>query len=390
MTELEHIAGLDAIQAEINRMSLHAFEQLLRLIDEGKAPRDAIAEIQAAFVGDYEAGLLQAFNRILVTSIGTTELRQLKIGDLTLSDRLYQHSRDVSATVLNTINNHADGFNDARKLALQLFEGYGFRQKEPLDVRVQLPKYLRAAFGDDEAFKALWKNQYVGSKLAGLAEYVETGPELARLYANIKATNLKTPALKAAYLESLQALEAGQGKQVFSKLLKTAFYERNRYFANRIAQTELHRAYTDQVAAEIMADDGIQYVEFRMSQTHPRLDICDLFAKMDKYGLGPGVYPKALAPKPPLHPFCRCRTSPRALVEGNQRLRPAAERNFLDNLPTNDARQIIGSADRLSQMRAGKSVDDVLNTGKAEMYHLKRLGEFGEKEKRPSPQPQTD
>lgn len=377
MNDLEHIAGLDAIQAEINRLSLQAFERLTRLIDDGKAPRDAIAEVQTAFVGDYEAGLLQAFNRILVTSIGTAELRQLKIGDLTLSDRLYQHSRDVSATVINTINNHAKGFHDSRKLALQLYEGYGFRQKEPLDVRVPLPKYFRAAFGDDEAFKALWKNQYVGSKLAGLAEYVETGPELARLYANIQASNLKTPALKAAYLGALQALENGQGKQVLSKLLKTAFYERNRYFANRIAQTELHRAYTAQVAAEIMADDGIQYVEYRMSQTHPKLDICDLFARMDKYGLGPGVYPKAHAPKPPLHPSCRCKTSPRAWVDGSQRLRPAAERNFLTSLPTHEARQIMGSADRLAQVRAGKSVDDVLNAGRAEMYHLKRLGEFG-------------
>jgi hypothetical protein len=36
------------------------------------------------------------------------------------------------------------------------------------------------------------------------------------------------------------------------------FYERNRYFANRIARTELHRAYTDQQARELMRQDRIQ------------------------------------------------------------------------------------------------------------------------------------
>ena len=104
--------------------------------------------------------------------------------------------------------------------------------------------------------------------------------------------------LKAAYL---QALEAGKGEQHLAKQLKIAWYEKNRYFANRIAQTELHRAYTDQLAADLMAEPKLQYVQIRLSQKHLKTDICDLHTKQDKYGLGAGVYPKAAVP--PLLPL---------------------------------------------------------------------------------------
>ncbi|MCK7493257.1 MAG: hypothetical protein MZW92_18825 [Comamonadaceae bacterium] len=69
--------------------------------------------------------------------------------------------------------------------------------------------------------------------------------------------------------------------------------ERNRYFANRIAQTEIARAHADRVADEFLADPTIEVVEVRMSPSHPVTDICDLFARQDRFGLGPGLYSEA-------------------------------------------------------------------------------------------------
>lgn len=90
MNDLQHIDQLNAIQAEINRLSLAAFEKLMELLKDGKrTPRDAIAEVQRDFVGVYETALLQAFNQILITSIGKAELLNLNISGLKLSDRLY-------------------------------------------------------------------------------------------------------------------------------------------------------------------------------------------------------------------------------------------------------------------------------------------------------------
>jgi hypothetical protein len=154
------------------------------------------------------------------------------------------------------------GLHSAQELRKALYEGYNF-QDDPLKIIQPLPKYLQVEFD------------------------------------KFKAAQLKTPALRAAYLEAIRRAEAGAGMEAIEKQLRIAFYERNRYFANRIARTELHRAYTDQQARELMDQDRIQYVQIRLSSKHPKPDICDLHAQVDRYGLGPGIYPKADAPKPP-------------------------------------------------------------------------------------------
>ena len=75
--------------------------------------------------------------------------------------------------------------------------------------------------------------------------------------------------MKAGYLQAIDAAEAGAGAERLRKLLKTAWYERNRYVANRISQTELHRAYSDEGARDLMADDRVHWVQVVMSRTHP-------------------------------------------------------------------------------------------------------------------------
>ena len=162
------------------------------------------------------------------------------------------------------------------------------------------------------------------------------------------------------------------------KKLRIAFYERNRYFANRIARTELHRAYTDQQARELMEQDQIQYVQIRLSSKHPKTDICDYHAKVDLYGLGPGVYPKAEAPKPPFHPHCYCLTAPRIdLIHPKPRLNPKAERAFLSSLPAKEAAQVAGSSAKLQQvLKGGTSLETLYNAGKDELYQWKRIGDI--------------
>ncbi len=133
-----------------------------------------------------------------------------------------------------------------------------------------------------------------------------------------------------AYLEAIDAMEKGRGAKVLEKKLGVAYQERMRYFANRIAQTELHRAWMDKQAAEIMADEGIEVVQFQMSGTHPRTDICDLYASQDAYGLGPGLYPKEHAPLPPLHPHCRCGLISKRLISAKgAKENPDAGRQYL-------------------------------------------------------------
>jgi hypothetical protein len=167
---------------------------------------------------------------------------------------------------------------------------------------------------------------------------------------------------------------------LLTKRLDVAFQERMRYFANRIAQTELARAHVDQRAAEIMADDQISVVRWSMSGTHPQTDICDLFAKQDKFGLGPGCYPKGKAPKPPAHPFCRCMLQPVITKDAaDARENPASEREFLRKMMKQDgiseAAKVMGGRAKLAAALINAPIDEVINIHKPKPYRLGRAGD---------------
>ena len=107
------------------------------------------------------------------------------------------------------------------------------------------------------------------------------------------------------------------------KRLANAVYvatqERTRYFAERIARTELARAYHDGVTARWDNDPDCVAYKWRMSQSHPVTDICDLYAGADLYGMRPGVFPKGKVPELPAHPHCMCYLWP--LMSGSLKLK---------------------------------------------------------------------
>jgi hypothetical protein len=359
MTPEQEQALLDATALGLDNDLRDGYRKLLALIDDGMAPRDAIQAVLADFKGQYAELLAEGFTAILERSVGTASVLAMKVSGLTLSQRLYAESRNVSATVAGLVDRHAKGFQDARKLTLDIYEGYGFKPDEVLKLsprNAKLPKYLRSELLTDPG-------------LAG---------DLARHFTRVQMTNLKTPALKAAYLEALDAMEKGVGQEALARKLNVAYQERMRYFANRIAQTELHRAYADRQAVELMEDDSVEYVQWRMSAKHPKVDICDMLAKVDKYGLGPGIYPKAKAPKGPAHPFCRCVLRPiRALNGAKANLDPAAEREWLKQQDAHSAAQVMGSkARRDAVLKKGEDALSVWNgTHKDSMYHVRTVGE---------------
>jgi hypothetical protein len=321
-----------------------AFQALLKKIRAGEKPRPALDAVLREFNADAIAGFREALNAILQSSLGVAEVKAYKVGKVKLSAALYSNAQAVSASAQRIIDQHLQGLHDARELRKALYEGYDF-QTDPLDVVKPLPKYLKVEFD------------------------------------RFKAAKLKTPALRAAYLEAIRQKEAGAGMEQLKKTLKVAFYERNRYFANRIARTELHRNYTDRLARELMAEDQIQYVQIRLSSKHPKTDICDRHAKLDAWGLGPGVYPKAEAPKPPFHPHCLCLTAARIDLFPKQppRFNPEAERDFLAKLPPHEARQVAGSREKLERaLKGDATLEDIYNEGKDPLYRWQRMGEVGQ------------
>lgn len=370
MTDIERlIQSLEAranqsqrsAQRAIDTLARAAFAKMWTWIQEnpGADAREAIKAAQVEFGGSFAESLARAFSELLERSIGATEVRALPVGDISLSRRLYLHSAQVEAEVVALIREHAKGMLQARELSLALYDGYDPERgiQRPLEgrARAELPKALRSLTEDLTTRLELTALQVAGQK---------------------QADRLKSQALRAAYLETFRAWESGAGEEALKRRLEIAQREKNRFFADRIAQTELHSAHMAQVSQELMDDEQLTVVQVRLNPTHPRPDICDLHALADLWGLGTGCYPKERAPRPGFHPFCRCRLRPRpSLSAANATRAPGGEGAYLASLGRERAAQVMGSEERADRVMGGASAEAVINSGLAPAYRLKRVGD---------------
>jgi len=360
MTPAEEIALLDQLSADVEAQVLAAYQRAMDLMRRGIPPRDAITRVMDSFTGEFADLMAASLSAVLQRSVGTESALAINIGPVSLSRKLYAEAQDVSNIVAGIVQRNVRGYQDARRLALDLFEGYGFREPdaEPLQINPdnpKLPKYLREILDPDPVRR-----------------------KMATAFARLEVDNLSTPALRAAYSELLDAIDSIQGtvgRDELEKTLKTAFFERVRYFAERIARTEAHRAYSQREAQILLEDADIEYVQIRRSRTSTAPCICDLITGRDQYGLGRGVYPKKVAPNPPMHPFCRCVAVPRLDLTG--RRQPAEDENadqyFLNRLSEPIAAKIIGSRDKLARVQAGESALAVHNAGSNPVYRIVNL-----------------
>lgn len=361
MTPEEELALLRSTSEAIRDAVESAYQELIASIRAGTVPRDAVAAAMATFTGEYAAIMAAGLSVVMGESLTIEAAMALEVGNITLSSRLYAHTAVATSIVEGVVRKHVSGFSDAKALALELYEGYGFNPTEPLIIdpgNDLLPRYLREALLPDVTVKN----------------------ELARAYARAQAKALRTGALKASYVELLRAIDSvdsGSGQALLDKKLMVAFNEKSRYFANRIAQTELARAINLARAKEFLLDTDLEYVQWRLSPSHPEYDICDYFAGLNQYGLGKGVYPKALAPVPPAHPHCRCRLSVRLDLTGKTPEEIAdAQESYFNTLPPDKQRMVAGSAVKLDRVNAGESAMAVHNARTDPLYQVKTVSDI--------------
>lgn len=344
----------------ISDLAREAYQRFKALLAEGVAPQVAMARVRADFDPKYYEQLADGFAKLLEARWTAAMVQQYRVGKVTLARTLYENWRETSSLVTGIVNEHLKGMQQARELALKLYTGYGLVDGEALKFTAKglsvLPKALRALAGDANVRRALMS-------AAGRAGRVR----------------VKTLALRAAYEQAVNAEIAGAAQARIDKLLKVAMEEKLRYFANRIAQTELARAHAMAAGREFMADDSLTVVQWRLSGNHPRDDICDIFASVDNYGLGPGCYPKEVAPQPVAHPFCRCRLRSRPdLQAGMGRFNPGAERAYLAGMSEQEAARLAGSKRKLQRIQSGGSALDAWNSGVQREFRVIRLGDVSE------------
>lgn len=208
---------------------------------------------------------------------------------LTLSERTTRGGLLVRALVAQAITQQLKKGATYRRTARTIFDGY---KKGGLIPEQDLPKFLQ------DIVEAGRRADIPRAKLLQMLKPVKK--EIAKR---------TTAGMRAAYMQLVRAVEA-QNEKALENAIYVATQERTRYFAERIARTELARAYHDGFLARWDGDENCIAYQWRLSGRHPVYDICDLYAKANLYGLGAGIFPKGKVPLIPAHPNCMCFLKP--------------------------------------------------------------------------------
>lgn len=111
-----------------------------------------------------------------------------------------------------------------------------------------------------------------------------------------------------------------------------------RYAAMRLARSEINNAFHAVSVQQVQDKPWVHAMEWHLSGSHPKADICDEYANEDKFDLGAGVWPKGEVPRKP-HPHCYC------YVTGVQ----VGEDEFLNNLVNGNYNKWIDDQRALAQ-----------------------------------------
>ena len=317
--------------------AIEAFERRIReLMAEGYGVRFAVdqayrenpvmkvmydemrAQIRAEAERGYGATLPQGLTDRLFTHAWTPD-------GLTLSERTTHASILVRELVARTISAQIKKSASYRQASLAIFDGYKMGGVIPVQ---DVPKYLQETIA--AARHAGIPRDEMMKMLKPVRRQIERGT---------------TAGMRAAYSQLVDALEA-QNEKALNRAIFTATQERTRYFADRIARTEMARAYQDGFLLRWDNNDDCVAYQWKLSGRHPRYDICDLYAKANLYGLGAGVFPKDKVPRLPAHPHCMCFLKPviRGMMDNETPTERIEEggREYLDSVDLYHRQMLLG------------------------------------------------
>lgn len=293
---------------ETNKIIKAFEEEIKRLLKAGKSPKEAVKaaykkypvmetlreELDAQIIAEMARGSEYAFP---AEALAAAAAKPWAEDGLTLSDRTTKGSKAVVSHVAAAIGNCIKENQTTYATSRKLFDGY---QKDGIIPEQDIPNFMH-------------------SLIRAAQPNMRRSPEFRRVLRNAtrNVEKLTTQGVKAAYNQITEVILTGNEKRL-DKAVYVATQERTRYFAERIARTELARAYHDGVTAKWGKDPDCVAYKWRMSKSHPAPDICDMYAGANLYGMGPGVFPKDKVPELPAHPHCMCYLRP--LMDGSLRL----------------------------------------------------------------------
>lgn len=281
--------------------TIKAFEkEIKRLLKEGKTAKEAVKEaykkypVMKTLEKELQKQLEEEMKRgagedIPINAIHDALSLVWSPDNLTLSERTTKGGKEITAQAASIIAEAIKKGESVQKTALALFDGYGYGHILPTQ---DIPEFMKKL---SEIGKL---TDYKGQTFRKTLRDVER---------QLKRVNVQ--GMKIAYGKVKEAIETGNEKKI-NKAVYVATQERTRYFARRIARTELARAYGDGAMAKWENDEDCVAFQWKLSTGHPFCDICDLYAHADLYGMGPGIFPKDKVPRLPAHPNCMCHLRP--------------------------------------------------------------------------------
>jgi len=128
---------------------------------------------------------------------------------------------------------------------------------------------------------------------------VVMGQSASQTADNLLASGQGVPAAVRSQMKSAQAsILARDSRDV---LLTGDGQQSARYNAMRVMRTEINRAHGEAYQAAAFKHPDVIGTRFILSPNHPKVDVCDMHARVNRYGLGSGVYPEGKNPWP-AHP----------------------------------------------------------------------------------------
>ena len=261
-----------------------------------------------------------------------SENKELAISPVVLSELLYKNAKNLSKEVTKILYESIKAKETTGVIAKKLYEGYGFKDKEVLEVIDRdLPKYIKDALKKGDTKKVMRQIE-----------------------------KLRTKPLRIAYKEIFRKLDEMNAKAL-EKAMKSAYHEKMRYYAKRIADTETHRALMSRRAYEYLNDENVEFVKFTMSSAHPKVDICDFYANLD-VGYGRGVVPKKEMRTLPIHPHCHCIYAPYyRKVKGKRKPWEQAVKDTMSKFSEYEQKEILATRAMLERFKAGEDIEEIFN-----------------------------
>ena len=198
--------------------------------------------------------------------------------------------------------------------------------------KADLPKYM-----DD-----LLQTGRQAAKISDDAEmYMAYRAKVDRVIEKIdKLTDSDKSELAQSY-RNLANLSKDASDKLIQKTVDRAIMFKARYNAQRLATTELARAYGNARIYEAKNDPDATGIKWVLSGVHEHYDECNFFAETDMYGMGEGVFPKDEVPEYPAHPWCACILEPVYDTEKGKYDDEEAKAQF-DNLDDEDKKYLVG------------------------------------------------